>query len=90
MKPVMRHAIFGNIADENILHIVPEAEVTMEILRKSGGRQEVRVKFKGQSVTIPHGTAVQFQPLQAVTERGGVGFPEETAQILDINGRKPS
>lgn len=79
LPDVPRHAIFGDITDPNKLFIVPEAEVSVELIRKNTS-VEMFVKFKGQRVQLPHGAAVQFIQVQAITASGGIGFPESAPE----------
>ncbi len=90
LADVPRHAFFGTEADPNKLYIVPEHEVHVELIREAN-RTKVVAKFKGQSVTLPLGSAVQYIQLQAITASGGIGFPEAapdaTVTKLDLTGK---
>jgi hypothetical protein len=72
---MMRHAVFGDEADSNKINIVPENEVLISLLRDSSG-VKMTAKFKGHSVVLPRGSAVQFIYLQAVTASGGIGYAD--------------
>jgi hypothetical protein len=94
MQP-MRHAQFGDESNADHIFVVPEADCFFEMLRQPGGGNKLRVHFKGRSVIIPPGTAVQFICLAAVSANGGYAYKEDNphiavASITDLPQGKPS
>jgi len=87
---MMRHAIFGDETSPDKMNVVPETEVVVSLLRHSSGVKIV-AKFKGQTVILPAGSAVQYIYIQAITASGAIGYadPESPSPPLPPSILRP-